>query len=213
MEINHWNGKKWYAYGTSITSVRQGRYVPFLQNLSGMEVKNFGIPGGGITNLGGHSRAQVMGAIMTLDDGKAEADLITLEVGANEGGPLGDEYDCTDESFAGCLNLCIRYLQANTDAQIVVFPSVAGKFSPTEAKAYYERVDKIRRVCEINRVYYLGVGSGLGYARISKNDEYTVDNIHQSYLGGYNLAQFIWSKLKDIPLWYTDIPEEDRKLP
>lgn len=213
METNHWNGKKWYAYGTSITSVRQGRYVPFLQKLSGMEVKNLGIPGGGITNLGGHSRAEVMGAIMTLDDGKAEADLITLEVCANEGGPLGDKYDTTDESFAGCLNICIRYLQANTNAQIVVFPSVARTSEPSETRLYYDRVDKIREVCEINRVYYLGVGSGLGYARISKNGLYTEDVIHQTYLGGYNLAQFIWSKLKDIPLWYSEIPAEDRFLP
>ena len=213
MENSHWNGKKWYAYGTSITSVKQGTYVPFLASLSGMEVKNFGIPGGGITNLGGYSKGQVKKAIMTLEDGKAEADLITLEVGANEGGAHGYKYDLGDDTFCGCLNQCIRYLQENTDAQIVVFPSVASTSEPSTAKQYYERVEKIREVCEINRVYFLGAQSGIGYARISKNRDYTLDNIHQTYLGGYNFARFIWSVLKNIPLWYTDIPKEDSFLP
>ena len=90
----------------------------------------------------------------------------------------------------------------------MVFPSVASKSEPSTAKHYYERVEKIREVCEINRVYYLGVGSGLGYARISNDTTYTRDNIHQTDLGGYNYAQFIWSGLKNVPLWYTEIPED-----
>ena len=213
MEASHWNGKKWYAYGTSITSVKRGKYVPHLESFSGMEVKNLGIPGGGITNLGGCSSGQVKAAIMTLEDGKAEADLITFEVGANEGGPLGDKYDLGDDTFSGCLNQCIRYLQANTNAQIVVFASVATTAEPSEYKQYHERVEKIREVCALNRVYFLGSQSGLGYARISNDKTYTIDNIHQTDLGGYNYARFIWAGLKNIPLWYTEIPEEDRRLP
>ena len=26
--MNHWHGKTWYAYGTSMTSIAQGKYVP-----------------------------------------------------------------------------------------------------------------------------------------------------------------------------------------
>ena len=36
---NHWNGKLWYAYGTSMTSVEVGKFVPVVAELSGMTVK------------------------------------------------------------------------------------------------------------------------------------------------------------------------------
>lgn len=206
---NHWAGKTWYAYGTSITDVDvgTGKYVPYLAQLSGMNVVNKGIGGGGITNLGGYSKGQVKSAIMNTTDGKLNADLITLEVGANEGGELGTKYDLDDTTFCGCLNQCIRYLQENTNAQIVVMYSVESRNEPGENINYHEREEKVREVCNINNVYYLGDLSGLGYGRIYKDTTYTTDNIHQTELGGYNLAQFMWSKLKDIPLWYTEIPE------
>ena len=28
--MNHWAGKLWYAYGTSMTSVQHGKYVPII---------------------------------------------------------------------------------------------------------------------------------------------------------------------------------------
>lgn len=34
--INHWKGKLWYAYGTSMTSVKQGEYVPVVEKRSGL---------------------------------------------------------------------------------------------------------------------------------------------------------------------------------
>lgn len=208
--MNQWQGKIWYAYGTSITSAAQGKYVPYLEKMLGAKVFNKGIPGGGITNLGGYSKGQVKEAVMTLSDSKAEADLITLEVGANDGGYLGDKFDTSDASYAGCLNQCIRYLLANTKAQIVVFPSVATTDKPEEERAYYEKALMTEAVCKINRVYFLNGGSSLGYARISASGDYTLDNIHQTDLGGYNLAKYLYSKIKDIPLWYTEIPEDDR---
>ena len=204
MEKSHWNGKKWYAYGTSITSSQMGTYTSYLVEFSGLNVVNFGIPGGGVTNLGGFSKGELKRAVMNLDDGKQNADLITLEVGANEGGELGDKYDVGDNTFCGCLNQCIRYLQANTKAQIVVFCSIAPITAPEQSKDYYERALKIEEVCKINRVYCLGAQSGLGYVRISQDKAYTTDNIHQTKLGGYNFAQFIWAGLKNIPLWYSD---------
>ena len=76
---NHWSGKLWYAYGTSMTSIQQGKYVPVVEALSGMRVVNLGIPGGCLTP-DGYGKGNVKRAVMNLDDGKAEADLITLEV-------------------------------------------------------------------------------------------------------------------------------------
>lgn len=202
---NHWKGKIWYAYGTSITSIAQGKYVNVLENLSGMVATNKGIPGGGITNLGGFSKGEVKRAIMNTSDGKLKADLITLEVGANESGPIGDKYDKDDNSFCGCLNQCIRYLQENTNAQIVVMPSVSTTTEPSEAQEYYNRLAAIKSICEINRVYYIDGCCGLGWAKIHNNSKYTVDNIHQSTLGGYILAKHIWSILRNIPTWTINI--------
>ena len=70
---NHWEDKKWYAYGTSLTSASQGKYVPYVAQMSGLNVVNKGIGGGGII-----SNTKVKAAVMNTTDGKLEADLITL---------------------------------------------------------------------------------------------------------------------------------------
>lgn len=206
----HWNGKIWHAYGTSMTSVQQGKYVPVVQQLSGLQVVNHGIPGGSLTP-DGYGKGNVKQAVMTLDDGKAEADLITLEVLPNEGAVLGDIYDTDDQSFCGCLNQCLRYLQENTKAQIVLIlmickndrlpeEAMEDKGVPVlEFALKAELVGKLNAVPVINAV----CESGFGYARTKKR-EYQVDHIHLNDLGGKNMGAFVWSKLKDIPLWETE---------
>lgn len=60
---NHWYGKTWYAYGTSMTSVQQGKYVPIVEKASGMKVVNYGIPGGSLTPDGfgkGNTKRSIM---------------------------------------------------------------------------------------------------------------------------------------------------------
>ena len=89
---NHWNGKLWFAYGTSMTSIRMGEYVPVVEELSGMRVMNNGIPGGSITP-DGYGKGNIKRYVMNLDDDKAKADLITLEVLPNEGDVVGKIYD------------------------------------------------------------------------------------------------------------------------
>ena len=91
--MNHRNGKLRHAYGTSMTSVQQGKYVPVVEKLSGLTVVNHGIPGGSLTS---HS-----------------------------------------------------------------------------------------------------------YGRV-KGGKYQVDNIHLNDLGGVNMGQFVWSRLKNIPLWQAE---------
>lgn len=204
---NQWNGKLWHAYGTSMTSVQQGKYVPVVEKLSGLKVVNHGIPGGCLTP-DGYGKGNVKRAVMSLDDGKADADLITLEVLPNEGATVGDIYDTDDESFCGCLNQALRYLQENTKAQIVlilmvlsnnVTPETLGekrKITALEFAEKAERVAKLNGVPVINAI----CESGFGYARV-KNREYQLDNIHLNDLGGKNMGNFVWSKLKDIPVW------------
>lgn len=89
-----WKNRKWYAYGTSMTEytnkplstgqIGKG-YAAFLPALSGLSLgennrNNRGKGGSGIVpSL--HDSDNVKTRCMTLDDGKAEADLITLEIG------------------------------------------------------------------------------------------------------------------------------------
>ena len=204
--MNHWNGKTWYAYGTSMTSIAQGKYVPVVEELSGLKVVNKGIPGGSLTP-DGFGKGNNKQAVMNMDDGKENADLITLEVLPNESGNHGDIYDTDDETFCGCLNQCIRYLQENTKAQIVLIvmilsnnidpaKKVKKELTGLEFAELAERVGHLNGVPVIN-IYTEG---GFGYARVKAKD-YQKDNIHLNELGGKNMGRFVWSKLKDIPLW------------
>ena len=210
---DHWKGKLWYAYGTSMTSVQQGQYVPVVERLSGLRVVNLGIPGGCLTP-DGYGKGNTKRAVMSLEDGKDKADLITLEVLPNEGATIGDIYDIDDESFCGCLNQCLRFLQENTKAQIVLIIMIGGnETSPESPNAsrkvtQFEFAQKIELVGKLNSVPVINVfcESGFGYARV-KNKEYQVDQIHLNKLGGLNMGNFIWSKLKDIPPWQFEYGE------
>jgi len=204
--MNHWNGKLWHAYGTSMTSIKQGKYVPVVCEKSGLQVVNHGIPGGSITP-GGRGKGNVKRAVFDLTDGKLEADLITLEVLPNEGKPVGDIYDTDDESFCGNLNQCLRFLQENTKAQIVLILMVgANTRQPHELTdkdlTWFAFAQKARQVGMLNGVPVIDAvcEGGFGYARVKARD-YQVDQIHLNDLGGKNMGNFIWSKLKDIPCW------------
>lgn len=217
-EVNHWSNKNWYAYGTSITYL--GNYTTPLASLLNSSLTNKGISGGGITpNIGGYSQGQVKTAIMNTTDGKLNADLITLEVGANDAGaPLGTIYDTGNDTYAGCLNQCIRYLQANTNAQIVVFSSQyrlgSGNKQPQEhlLNTDYTFVDMwniTKEICRLNSCYYIDMAEecNMGYSRLLQNKtELETDGTHPTQLGGYNMAQCLYSRLKNIPLWFSQIP-------
>jgi hypothetical protein len=209
---SQWSGKKWYAYGTSITNTNsEGKYATYLAQLSGMLHTNKGISGGGIGNLGGYSSGQVFNAICNITDGKTEADLITLETGANDVNasvPLGTIYDDTQDTLAGCLNLCIRYLQTNTNAQIAIMPSVATTIEPNEADQYYKWQLMMRDICTINRVFFIEPACNLGYGKLTglNGTLYRVDTIHQTDLGGYILAEAMWEQIKRIPNFRTTMP-------
>ena len=208
---NQWNGKLWYAYGTSMTSLSMGKYVPVVEELSGLRVVNLGIPGGCLTP-DGYGKGNVKRAVMTLDDNKQDADLITLEVLPNEGALVGNIYDTDDESFCGCFNQCIRYLQENTKAQIVVIIMIGGNnFTPEtdiggRGISEFEFSEIIERLARLNGVPVINVFSeaGFGYARVKARD-YQRDNIHLNELGGLNMGKFVWSKLKDIPTWESEL--------
>ena len=209
--MSHWNGKLWYAYGTSMTSIQQGEFVPVVEKLSGLTVVNKGIPGGSLTP-DGFGKGNTKQAIMNLEDGKDQADLITIDVLPNEGATVGDIYDTDDKSFCGCLNQCLRYLQENTKAQIVLIIMIGGNNrqpeTPVEGRGItqFEFAQKIELVAKLNSVPVINVfcESGMGYARV-KGGDYQLDMIHLNKLGGLNMGKFVWSKLKDIPTWEAEL--------
>lgn len=216
----HWNGKSWYAYGTSLTSTSQGKYVPYVAQFSGLNATNKGIPGGALV-----ANRNVYNALMDNTDGKINADLITIEVGANDASStLGTPLDLENTTFCGSLNVCLENILKNCPkAQVVLMDSTRGRYASSGGSlsnpytldmttmggsTYLGRSEAIRQVAEANGIYYIPFGSGLGlglYRELSGN-LYNVDNIHHTDLGGYNLAQGIWGYLKNIPLWYTAIP-------
>ena len=210
-EVNkgHWNGKKWYAYGTSLTASGTGKYASVVAELSGMKLVNKGIPGGSIAT-------EIAAAIMNTTDGKLDADLITLEVGANDSTlSLGSIYEYSDSTFCGNLNQCIKYLQENTAAQIVVISSTNSKYNGAgvsltpdvkfgpDNHTKYDMYEATRKVCEINGVPYIPMGEQAGFGFYRMNDLYMADRTHHTELGGKNLGYFVWNCLKNIPLWYS----------
>lgn len=214
----HWNTKKWYAYGTSLTSSAQGKYVPYVAQFSGLEVVNKGIPGGALV-----ANRNIYNALMSEGDGKEEADLITIEVGANDPNTsLGTPLDTTDSTFCGALNICLKHIiQFCPKAQIVLMDSTRSRYElndPSSLKpideitgggyTYLERTKAIEDVAKANGIYFIPFGSGLGLGlyREQANNLYLVDQIHHTDLGGYNLAIGIWNYLKNIPLWYNELP-------
>jgi lysophospholipase L1-like esterase len=216
---SHWKNKKWYAYGTSLTSSAQGKYVPYVAEFSGLNVTNKGIPGGALV-----SNRNIYNALMDNTDGKINADLITIEVGANDGtAPMGDITSMDTSTFCGALNTCIKNILMNCPkAQVVLLNSTRGRYLLNDPDSLYdldleragggtteERDEAIRRVAQANGIYYIpfGCGLGMGLFRLQSSDLYNVDNIHHTELGGYNLAQGVWGYLKNIPLWYTELPE------
>ena len=209
---NQWKNKNWYGYGTSITNTSsEGKYPNYLAQMSGMTFVNKGISGGGIGNLGAYSQGQVYNAICNTTDGKLNADLITLETGANDVNadvPLGTIYDTGTSTLAGCLNDCIRYLQANTNAQIVIMNSPATKTQPNASNKYYEWAKMVEEICHLNRVHFIRSDNNMGYAKLTSSNGslYVVDNIHQTELGGFIMAQNIWYQLRNIPCFYTSMP-------
>lgn len=218
----HWQGKTWYAYGASLTEF--GMYTTPLAAMSGMTCVNKGIGGEGIHT----TNHLVRDAIMNNTDGKAAADLITVEVLGNE--PWATFGEVTDglntdgttpadafDTYLGCLVQCILYLQKNTNAQIVIFPFTDSRYqyghpedplTPNRllqcGKYLHELRAMIQTVCNMYGVYYFDPNNALGWAK--KTNDYISDQVHYTALGGYVVAEYLWSKIKDIPLWRTAVP-------
>lgn len=207
-----WKEKKWYCYGTSMTDNHgTGTYSKYLAALSGMEEHNFGKGGSGIVPAL-HGEDNIKSRIMCLDDGKAEADLITVEIIPNDMAcKLGEATDMGDDTFLGNLNQIISYLLTNTEAMVVILIATRGRYAhdnadekyPPEsdfALQRYEWEKAVEDVCRRQGVpcFNGGAESGLGYYRLAKDNRYIRDQIHQTEEGGMVLGAYFWSKLQTL---------------
>lgn len=64
-------------------------------------------------------------------------------------------------------------------------------------------VEKLSGLTVVNHGIPGGSLTPDGYGRV-KGGKYQVDNIHLNDLGGVNMGQFVWSRLKDIPAWQAE---------
>lgn len=227
--MNQWQGKKWYCYGTSMTdnsfiegniglkldgtenSGRTGYYSEKLSELSGLIEHNFGKAGSGIIPKL-HGEDNIKSRCMCLSDGKAEADLITVEIIPNDmKGELGEVTDVCDETFCGNLNQIIEYLLTNTDACVVILTASRSRYQPEnisertlptgeEIKKWLEWEDSVATICRMHGIQYWNGASeaGLGYYRTIKDSTLVQDQIHLTEKGGEILAKYFWGRLKNI---------------
>jgi hypothetical protein len=224
VETNHWKGKKWYAFGTSITDTSYmntesnsvtGKYVPYLADESGMIVTNYGKAGGCIASGGVHGgTADILTRILSTN--VSGADLITLEGFVNDYAcaiTIGDVGDTSENTLCGAIYQAIDYFQKNSNAVVALITEHTGKkytLNSTGNEADYTRnrknsIDKyqsdyneaIRKMAKHMGCYLIDAGPE---SQINENHpEYLIDHLHHTELGGQQYAKVIWSHLKDIP--------------
>lgn len=214
-----WQGKKWYCYGTSMTdnsgsdpSAVTGMYSKYLAEYAGLEEHNFGKGGSGIVPSIHGTVDSIKTRCMRLDDGKAEADLITVEIIPNDAkAELGDVYDTCDETFCGNLNQVLRYLLENTRAVVAVLIAnrtrhehlhPENQYSPQSdyMKKRIAREKAVEEICLIHGVPCFNASreANLGFYRVIGNNDYIRDQIHDTDEGGRILAQYYWGRLKNL---------------
>ncbi len=218
-----WAGKKWCAFGTSITDtgyINQetgevtGKYVPFLKNLSGLNVTNRGIAGGTLGSNGIHGgSSNILNAILNSND-LDNFDLITIEGFVNDFAcaiTIGDIGDTQNTTFYGALHQAISYCLEHSHAEVVLITESTGKqytLSGGTTADYrilhknsldlYQQAynDAMIRIGQYYGVHVIDAG---GKSQINQyHPEYIIDQIHHTTLGGEQYAKTIWEELKNI---------------
>lgn len=225
-----WRGKKWYCYGTSMTDnseftgvagtmpdkqdsrpERTGHYSYFLAEFAGLEEFNFGKAGSGVVPAL-HGEDNIKSRVMTLADGKADADLITVEVIPNDAkAELGEVTDWSDDTFCGNLNQMLAYLLENTRTVVAVLIATRGRYEPLDINVRYHPAGKtaqkrlaweeaVEKICRMHGVpcWNGAAEANLGYFRVGMNTEYVLDQIHLTEEGGRILARYFWGRLQSI---------------
>lgn len=224
---SQWQGKKWIAFGTSITDdkyVNQethevtGKYTKYLAELSGLILNNQGIAGGTIGSGGAHGgSSDILNRILSTD--VSDADLITIEGFVNDFAcavNLGKPGDTENTSIIGALYQAVNYLQSNSHALVVLLTETTGRV--------YTFTGPVNTGSTVNYCYYTKKESSGLYqsdynAAIKRfaewagcvcidcgtkseincnNPQYLIDHLHHTELGGKQYAQAVWNELKNL---------------
>ena len=231
-----WQGKKWYCYGTSMTDNRDrgggtvgfkpdgqpncpvytGFYSGALARLAGLEEHNFGKGSSGILPAI-HGEDSIKSRVMTLADGKAEADLITIELIPNDlrlddaRSKLGEVTDWSDDTFCGNLNQMLAWVAENTRAVIAVLITNRCRYGALDLEHRYHPADlfvqtqlqweeAVEKLCRMHGIpcWNGAAEANLGFFRMGLHTEYVQDQVHLTEKGGQVLAQYYWGKLQSL---------------
>lgn len=225
---SQWEGKKWLAFGTSISDTTfpmpydlpgmTGKYPPFLTKLSGLIHYNYALGGSRITNEATSDRDTILRRI--LDTDLSDADLITIDLPVNDFGACAigtletlTPETATDATLYGAMFLAITHCLENSNAVVCLITDNTGKLWTTPSGTVHP-IDRRPWVkdgngktqddyCDAMRkiATYLGcycIDAGSMASINYCHPEYLQDQIHQSVSGGEQYANAIWSVLKDI---------------
>lgn len=218
-----WNGAKWLAIGTSLTSTAQGKWADPMVELSGLDLTNRAVPG---AVMGGHILYYAQNATEL-----PTAELITIEGAVNDyagAKPLGEVGDTVpyahsftspewhnggndDEgTFAGACYQVFQSVRENApNAVVVVITDPVGQ-NIYSTGAYYSResrnslglsqMDYNRMIKDVAE--YVGIPC-IDVATLSnitqETPDYYVDHLHHTELGGRQFANTVWSRLRFMP--------------
>lgn len=223
LENNPWRNKHWYAYGTSITDIgakdttgnsgHSGKYPLYLDMHAGMIRHNGAIGSGGILD-----KTDAKNVKKNILATPADADLVTLELLPNDDytTKLGTIHDTDNSSFLGNLNQCLDYLVNTTHARIVfIFVTTSSSNMNANDHAMYDSlgtvranyrnaVNKVKELAELYGCYCIDCDKEIWPYEQRNWGNLMADWIHPSYVGGWILGEYIWTKLKEIkpvPKW------------
>ena len=215
---NQWNGKKWAAFGTSITDTSYtdvhflqptGKYVPFLIDMSGMVVTNYGMEGGSILS-------DIMNRVLTTD--VSGFDIVTVEGSVNDHAtskPIGEVGDTGTDTFAGAIYQIAKHVYETSNATLFFITDYVGRYvhinpapdgsdfygdcSPTKVNndnlLQIDYINMMIKQCEYFGIPCITAGQDAGINLLTGN-LYLMDHIHSSYVGGKQYAETIWKELK-----------------
>jgi hypothetical protein len=217
-----WKGKKWVAFGTSITDTSfvnvetgevTGKFVPYLVELSGLNVTNCGIAGGCIGRGGMHGgTGNILDKILQTDI--SDSDLITIEGLVNDFAcavSIGEIGDTDNTTVCGALYQAIKYCVEKSNAAVVLLTESYGKeYVLSNGNIANYCIDKRNSLGLLQKDYndaIVKVGAYMGVPVIdcgakshinNFHPEYIIDQIHHTEIGGEQYAEVIWQELKHL---------------
>lgn len=204
------------AFGTSLTERGKpgfsGGYTRYLQAIGNMGIENQGNSSGTILADGTHP--DILNTIKTYGN-YADKDFVLIEGFTNDwyynGASLGNYLDDTETTVCGCVRSALTHIMGNAPNATVIFildnygrnfdgvdgSSTAVRNGLTQYQ-FYETLSKVAESLSVPVIKLYAISGVNEYT-----PDYLLDNIHPTLKGAEQVANSIWSVMKDIPLKVT----------